>query len=167
MTEFETQVLSELHAIRVAMEKIACNQVNNIGVCSVTTPAASMQDNLQNTVLKDAPVESSSFVSNQSLKRYYFGTPDGDGFEECNAMSDPESIRILYVVETQDGVKGRFYPLGRSMARLKSNAQAFLLPLCNVSTSIEDLGSDNISQECYGEVELKNGYWKVTRKCSL
>lgn len=167
MTEFETQLLSELQSIRVAVEKIVSNPMNVAEISSVTTHTASMQDNQQSNVREVRPVQSLASALNRSVKRYFFGTPDGDGFEESNAMSDPESIRILYVVETQDGVNGRFYPLGRSMSRLKSNAQAFLLPLCNISTSLDDLGSDNIPQEKYGEVELKNGYWKVTRKCSL
>lgn len=167
MTEFETQLLSELHAIRIGLEKYLGNTLNAFNASSITNRTASVQDIPQNNLQENEPDMTSSQGSGKSVIRYFFGTPDGDGFEECNAMNDPESIRILYVIETQDGVNGRFYPLGRSMSRLKSNAQAFLLPLCNISTSIDELGSGNIPQDQYGEVELKNGYWKVIRKCTL
>lgn len=169
MTDFESQLLMELHAIREALEKIAGNSSSN----ATANPLAQSVISPQTAPLSSPSTQSSPMTTTQPLpsggpvQRYYFGTPDGNGFEECNAMNDPDSIRILYVIETKDGKFGRFYPLERSMQRLKSNAQAFLLPLCNISKSLDELGAETITREQYGEVELENGFWKVTRKCSL
>lgn len=169
MTDFESQLLMELHAIREALEKIAENSSNN----ATANPLAQSVISPQTAPLSSPSTQSSPMTTTQPsssggpVQRYYFGTPDGNGFEECNAMNNPDSIRILYVIETQDRKIGRFYPLERSMQRLKSNAHAFLLPLCNISKSLDELGAETISREQYGEVELENGFWKVTRKCDL
>lgn len=169
MTDFESQLLMELHAIREALEKIAENSLSN----ATANPLAQSVISPQTAPLSSPSTQSSPMTITQSsssdspIQRYYFGTPDGNGFEECNAMENPESIRILYVIETHDGRNGWFYPLERSMQRLKSNAQSFLLPLCNISKSLDELGAETITREQYGEVELENGFWKVTRKCNL
>lgn len=161
MTEFEAQMLIELHAIRETLAQL----VGQVAESSNHYKAPVQSTNTTTQSLADTvSVQQAASID---VKRYYFGTPDGNGFEECNALPDPNSIRILYVVETTDGINGRFYPLERSMSRLKSNAQTFLLPLCNISKSLDELNSGAILPEQYGEVELENGFWKVTRKCTL
>ena len=74
---------------------------------------------------------------------------------------------MLYVVETVDGKNGRFYPLNKGWARLRSNASSFLLPLCELESSIEAISNLNISAADYGEVVLDSGTWNVIRKCII
>lgn len=170
MTDFESQLLMELRAIREALEQMVEKSsgmatTNTIGQSASVPPKSKTETPV--AVQSVVNPNEQRLQSNGVVQRFYFGTPDGNGFEECNAMDDPDSIRILYVIETQDGVNGRFYPLGRSMSRLKSNAQAFLLPLCSISKSLDDLSAEAIPQNQYGEVQFENGFWKVVRKCVL
>ncbi len=161
MNEFESQILVELHAIRVALEQIVGN----------SKPLASSKSSIEPSMEKEGPNLRDESQSNTQLHsqviRYYFGTPDGAGFEQCNAFTDSDSPKVLYVIESADGINGRFYPLNRSFARLRSNANSFLMPLCEVVGSLDTLASLNLSTEDYGEVELADDYWKVTRKCII
>lgn len=167
MTEFECQLLAEMRAIRVAIEKKCVEGLKNEATYRKSR-----------TIINEEPIrnyEPSSELVNlhsqsgtfSNIRSYYFGTPDGAGFDENNTISDIDNPRVMYVVETMDGITGRFYPLSRSVARLRGNAKSFLLPLCELSDSIDFLDTINVTPDQYGEVTLVDGYWKVVRKCLL
>lgn len=173
MTEFETQLLNEMRAIRVAIDRIAGFAPNGTAPVvaneqhaakqSAAVPAMTPQPSAS------APTSPASVPTPKSIDHVeylYFGTPDGQGFDECNVMYDPNNPRVLYVIESI-GIKGRFYPLGRGLSRLRSNASTFLLPLCNLSVPLDELQSLAVSPDNYGEVELKDGFWHVTKKCNI
>lgn len=160
MTEFEIQLLKELRAIREAIETLSVKPSSNNFSDSKTlqveeTPAMSKinQESMTN--------------QEHGLKYHYFGTPDGSGFEEPNEIYEINSPKILYVIETVDGINGRFYPIGRSFSRLRSNAKSFLIPLCDFSIPLEEMDTLDVSKENYGEIVLKDGYWEVIRKCII
>lgn len=158
MSAFETLLLNEIRAIREALQKIA-----NTAPATSSTPASTSYVSTQPT---PAPAHQTHAQQSAANNTYYFGTPDGQGFDECNAMLDPNNPRVLYVIEA-NGTQGRFYPLSRGFSRLKSNASSFLLPFCNLTTPLDELQSLDITPDKYGEVELKDGFWTVTKKCNI
>ena len=162
MTEFELSLLSELRAIRVAIEQFLSGNAN------VSIPAKPIEKtSLSQNQLQPQSALNQQAKNESTITKYYFGTPDGLGFEQCNAVSDSDSPKVLYVIETTDGINGHFYPLNRGLARLRSNASAFLMPLCELSVPLETLDNLNIPASDYGEVILCDDYWKVTRKCVI
>lgn len=165
MSDFEIQLLSELRAIREAMQKIA-NTQSVTPSATISAPYVAVQPSPTHTPTAHPAVQPHAPQPVSNITNYYFGTPDGQGFDECNAMLDPNNPRILYVIEAS-GNQGRFYPLSRGFSRLKSNANSFLLPLCNLTTPLDELQSLDISPDKYGEVELKDGFWTVTKKCNI
>lgn len=163
MNEFESAVLEELHAMRIALENLS-NRHEKVELNPIADYTPIVQATGQNGSNENQSLP--TLISND-VRRFFFGTPDGSGFEMSNALSDPDSPKILYVVESADGKEGHFYPLNRSFSRLRSNANTFLLPLCDVSVPIEELSNLSLSPEQYGVVELIDGYWKVIRKCII
>ncbi|MDE7386943.1 MAG: hypothetical protein K2N28_07365 [Muribaculaceae bacterium] len=165
MTEFESQLLTELRGIRQVLEKMTGTScVNNTPPIPTeyNCPPASPSTVYQPDNLGYVPIS-----EQKSLKKYFFGTPDGAGFEECNNLPSIDNPRVLYVVETTDGIHGRFYPLQQGLARMRTNANSFLLPLCELSKPLEQLDDIEISPESYGTVLLKDGYWIVEEKCRI
>ena len=168
MTEFEALYLEELHLIREALQIIAGNNTLDMRMTGTSVEKA------QSSLSKDEDIsqmqiqnQTNSFSENKRIKRYYFGTPDGTGFEDCNMIEDLDNPKVLYVLETEDGKNGKFYPLEKGLARFKNNAKSMLLPLCDLSIPIEELQSFNISLENYGEVKLENNFWIVKKKCVI
>lgn len=167
MTDFESLLLNEIRAIREALQKIA-NTAHAPSPATASTPYVALQPIPEPTPTPTPNPAPQSPISGlaANITCHYFGTPDGQGFDECNAILDPNNPRVLYVIEA-NGAQGRFYPLSRGFSRLKSNASSFLLPLCNLTTTLDELQSLDITPDRYGEVELKDGFWTVTKKCNI
>ena len=164
MTEFELQLLAELKSIRQILEKLTGTSNTNI------TPSILVGDSPNTTPLTTPNITNVGEVpinTHSTVKKFFFWTPDGAGFEECNNLPSIDNPRVLYVVETVDGIHGRFYPLQQGLARMRSNAGSFLLPLCQLSKPIEDLDHIVVSPESYGTVLLIDGYWRVEDKCKI
>lgn len=159
MTVFETELLNEIKALRAAIERL---------IGSPNTHAVAETKNEPDKVrLLNSQQAQSSQGTPTNVTRYYFGTPDGSGFEQCNIVSDPDSPKALYVMETSDGKIGRFYPLAKSLSRLKSNAKSFLLPLCELMVTIDELESVATTPDKYGEAVFDGEFWSMTKKCQI
>lgn len=161
MNDFESKVLVELHAIRETLEKIAFKPSSTTNPESITSSVDRSVNTASNIV------EQGGVNQGTSNKLYYFGTPDGDGFENCNAINDSEDSRILYAIETDNGINGKYYPIGRALSRLKSNASSLLLPMCELNTPIDSLENLSILPNNYGDIKLEEGFWKIVRKCTI
>lgn len=166
MTEFENKLLQQLDGIRIALEHIA-EKVNFNTIDFSNLKTLNGQQVTKDIVSENRNSQPPTSQNIPSINRLFFGTPDGAGFDECNVINDPDSPKVLYVVETIDGINGRFYPLSKGSARLKSNAKSFLLPLCELRSSLESIENFNIQPNDYGEIMLEDGYWNVKKKCII
>ncbi|MBD5358822.1 MAG: hypothetical protein HDR88_17845 [Bacteroides sp.] len=171
MTEFENKLLQQLEGIRIALEHIA-NKSNFRATDFSNLKLSNQQEVVNDVVVNNIDFEhkNSQLLMSQndpSINRLFFGTPDGSGFDECNVINDPDSPKVLYVVETIDGINGKFYPLSKGYSRLKSNAKSFLLPLCELRSNLDSIENFNILPNDYGEIKLEDGYWNVKKKCII
>lgn len=169
--ELQQLVRDEMKGIRILLERIV-DKLDN----------ASLSKNIEPKELSPTPTytieaqkqeESRDFVvqtgviENQPIKKMYFSAPDENGFESMNAIPDALSPKNLYVIETNDGRNGRFYPLSSRLQRLRSNANAFLFPLCEIIGDLDEANSIEIDSSEYGLVILENGVWRLEKKCKV
>lgn len=121
----------------------------------------------------DVPVLSelsnASMNENKESNQYplmYFGSPSGSGFEESSQLP-PSSVKCLYVIQRTSETTAVYYPMPEKLTRFKMNPNPLFNTVCVSVGDISKASSIEFDKDDYGELEYENGYWKVTKKCTV
>lgn len=96
----------------------------------------------------------------------YFGAPSGSGFEESSQLQST-SVKCLYVIQKTSETNALFYPIPEKLSRFKMNPNPLFHIVCDSVGDILNANSLEFTEEDYGTLEYENGYWKVTKKCTV
>lgn len=116
----------------------------------------------------DVSLKNSSIEDN-TRKKYetaYFGAPSGSGFEESSQLQS-SSVKCLYVIQRTSETNAIFYPIPEKLSRFKMNPNPLFNIVCESVGDILNASSIEFTEEDYGTLEYDNGYWKVTKKCTV
>lgn len=96
----------------------------------------------------------------------YYGAPSGSGFEESSQLQS-SSVKCLYVIQKTSETTALFYPLPEKLSRFKMNPNPLFHIVCDPVGDILNANYLEFTEEDYGTLEYENGYWKVTKKCTV
>lgn len=96
----------------------------------------------------------------------YFGAPSGNGFEDSSQLP-LSSVKCLYVILKKSETRACYYPIPEKLSRFKMNPNSLFNIVCIPVGDISEASSIEFTEDDYGELLYENGYWKVTKKCTV
>lgn len=123
---------------------------------------------IKSKVVEDV-LPTNSVISKDDCPKYeiaYYGAPSGSGFEESSQLQS-SSVKCLYVIQKISETNALFYPIPEKLSRFKMNPNPLFTIVCDSVGDILSANSLEFTEEDYGMLEYENGYWKVTKKCTV
>ena len=143
-------------------------QLNNFADLLENETMQTTESSIKPKVVEDVS-PTFSVISQDDCPKYeiaYYGAPSGSGFEESSQLQS-SSVKCLYVIQKTSETNALFYPIQEKLSRFKMNPNTLFNIVCESVGDILNANSIEFTEEDYGTLEYENGYWKVTKKCTV